>query len=71
MSAWKTIDTAPKDGTDILGLFFEGGFCQVISYEEPTKARSEFCWVVMDGATYHRDAFTHWMPLPPPPGETE
>lgn len=29
--------------------------------------REQWCWSIKDGATLHRDCFTHWRPLPPPP----
>ena len=61
---WQPIDTAPKDGTPILGFmpsYYRGkGGMSVVLY--------------MDGKWFDNTAFetnpSHWQPLPPPPGET-
>lgn len=65
MSDWQPIETAPKDGTDIVVVDADTAFAQVASYEPaPDPA---WVWVVTDGVTYHESTFTHWMPLPEPP----
>lgn len=64
---WQTIDTAPKDGTDILlsDSRVKGGFQTVASYE--LVDGSDWVWHTNDGPAYHWAAFTHWMHLPTPP----
>lgn len=62
------IATAPKDGTKILVFTRtdEGAeMQQVASWDahDPTG----FPWAVSDGSSYHRELFTHWMPLPEGP----
>ncbi len=62
MNGWQTIETAPKDGTEILGAFFEGKrwFRENIEWDDEFE-----CWVVgWDRETINP---SHWMPLPPPP----
>ena len=66
-SNWQPIETAPKDGTEVLGFYFDhagGGDCfSVICFWDGDWRESS----VLD-ATF----VTHWMPLPEPPkGETE
>jgi len=63
---WQPIETAPKDGTDILigGDFCYAGGVVMVSYAgEDVQA-----FVDMDGDVY--DSATHWMPLPKPPEAT-
>lgn len=70
MSAWQTIDTAPKDGTRIIG--FDDSGVSIIEYWEPDAvALSDGCtagWIshTSDGDEYTTEP-THWMPLPEPP----
>lgn len=62
---WLPIETAPRDGDQFLAYGPELGW-QVVDYD-PSEKHPDWVWAVMDGATYHRDGFTHWMPLPDPP----
>jgi hypothetical protein len=74
---WHTIDTAPKDGTQVLlwGPYMEisvGYFQQHRSFnEEPWMLTADGCMAVehmSDFGTDYRTANpTHWMPLPEPP----
>lgn len=60
---WQPIETAPKDGTPILGF--------ISSYYRNKGGQSVILW--MDGQWFDNLAFatepTHWMPLPAPPKE--
>lgn len=61
---WQPIETAPKDGTDIL-------LCDVRAQNIIMVAGwhyddGGFPWHTQDGQ-YNKDAFTHWMPLPAAP----
>lgn len=69
MSAWQPIETAPKDGTEILAF----GRAE---YERTLYAKGHHVcwwegqqetgyWSGRDGDCDYR--ITHWMPLPPPP----
>ena len=57
MSEWQPIETAPKDGREILGWF---GSASVIRWHIGTES----FWT--DGFMRLREP-THWMPLPEPP----
>lgn len=61
---WQPIESAPKDGNDILVYMF-GNSMAVVYYDH--EETSEYPWKTMDGPGYHRDAPTHWMSLPEPP----
>ena len=66
---WQSIETAPRDGTWILGVM-EGThprtgvpfypavvhYIEDIGWSEKESEEDETCWHL-----------THWMPLPPPP----
>ena len=62
-SPWRPIATAPKDGTAILGWWFNE--CMIV----------DWCVVVErwgstpDGEDMFEPEPTHWMPLPDGPGE--
>lgn len=59
MSEWQPIETAPKDGTEVL-TFRKAGL-QAVAFDT-----GELGWLCSDGM-YLLDV-THWMPLPAPPG---
>lgn len=68
MSDWQPIDTAPKDGSEILVnidgksrvVHWGGGFSH--------KHHGRFPWVCQSGQNAWRENVPdHWMPLPPPP----
>lgn len=76
---WKTIETAPKDGTKVLIVNDEGAMA-VAGYVEQWYARTEFVRKAKDGDVYRTvreetgywdtdTAYcpTHWMPLPEAP----
>ena len=66
---WQPIDTAPKDGSSFLAVDARVRDWQmVIFYDAPYEKGSPFIWSVPDSTSaYHKDMFTHWMPLPEPP----
>lgn len=60
---WQPIETAPKDGTNI--LIHELGDTFVAWWLNGLERWVDGKWTEMDGwVTYDP---THWMPLPPPP----
>ena len=59
-SRWRPIETAPKDGTDLL---LWCGWCI-------TGFRDENGFWTEDG-TQSIQMVTHWIPSPPPPGEEQ
>lgn len=73
MSDWQPIETAPKDGTDILVTVGTGGRCHVVAWlDEHGEPSAEYGWWRVDdnkhGPYSLRGASpTHWMPLPDPP----
>lgn len=60
-AGWRPIETAPKDGTDIL-LFYREGI-QVGGWDALWHWMAD----VGDGCTTISGQPTHWLPLPPPP----
>jgi hypothetical protein len=60
MSEWKPIETAPKDGSDVL-IWCYTGEIGVAHFDSAT-----FAWW-SDLSTRECPDPTHWMPLPPPP----
>jgi hypothetical protein len=63
---WMPIETAPRDGTDILVCDSKvcGGHINVVSYTEEDYPN---VWETQEFLAYHKDAFTHWHPLPAAP----
>ena len=70
MSGWKPIDSAPKDGSEILvsDATVKGGNMVVVFYDYD-EGKSPYVWQTSDGISYHAEAFTHWQILPNPPVE--
>lgn len=69
MSEWQPIDTAPRDGTEIL-------ICDAVTTYTPYRAypalwEPEYGWRDPDWDGGYDP--THWMPMPPPPktGDTK
>lgn len=78
MSEWQPIETAPKDGSEILLGRSSNTKVYTAHWElEPSWAwkSAEPCWAVYMASddyysTYlHADWPSHWMPLPEPPNE--
>lgn len=67
-SAWRPIETAPRDGTFVL-LYAPtrpyDGPQQVGCFLPPVEEGDQGCWWLADGR--YQDRPTHWQPLPPPP----
>ena len=57
MSEWHPIETAPKDGTDI--LTWDGTYRRVGHWNEDADEWYETFYGIIDA--------THWQPLPSPP----
>ena len=80
MSEWQPIETAPKDGTEVL-VFCRHGVKIAYWNAEPTvwDGSNDPCWTVFEPEDYFYgfhlvgpSAPTHWMPLPSPPiGESD
>jgi len=69
MVEWQPIETAPKDGTDILILTKKHGIR--VARHEPWAWAKDVVWFIAlndgpSGGTFAHDA-THWMSLPHPP----
>lgn len=72
---WQSIETAPKDGTDVLicgGIYW----CEFLPCEFPSRAfkGSTMAWfddsIYPNGVWVREETYyqpTYWMPLPPPP----
>jgi hypothetical protein len=68
MSEWRTIDSAPKDGTPILATADAREYPCIICWEHVGRyTSSPKMWVGHKHGPME-DGFTHWMPLPLPPG---
>lgn len=62
---WQPIDSAPKDGTDIL-VWEPWCLRAVVVFWDGDSLLNNSAWRVRwDAAPIH--LVTHWMPLPPPP----
>jgi hypothetical protein len=64
-TCWQPIETAPKDGTQIIGFCpsaYQGKGGQFMLIFAPSEARPEGRWC-FPGNTYGGMRPTHWMPL--------
>lgn len=81
---WKDISSAPKDGTWILGINSRGNQAVIIWSDSAAhwthrlgSTRGGWIYPFSDGiqSTFWNGGCgsvpTHWMPLPPPPSNTE
>ena len=83
MTGWQPIASAPKDGTAFLGARFERDeWFGKVWWQPEFDAFIDSCqlmtmapgWTFEDGSSQHLHSpgvpnVTHWMPLPPPPGD--
>ena len=66
---WQPIETAPKDGTEVL-VYGDGQGMSVAWWETKYIWVRPGAWVSDFGRSdTHTHEPSHWMPLPPPPGE--
>ena len=68
MSEWRPIETAPKDGTDIILMYYSA----VPALKNRIVYTVNVCrWVekISDWNWGCGSSATHWMPLPAPPAE--
>ena len=56
---WRTMRSAPTDGSDLLGIRLDNGRQLVIRWDSVTKQ-----WLACNSVVVRP---THWMPLPDPP----
>jgi len=79
MSDWQKIESAPKDGSEVLGFWSylypddksPTAGMDVISWQTDVFRGSEMSgWRDRDGMCAD-GVFTHWRPLPEPPSPTE
>lgn len=68
LKTWRTIDSAPKDGTDI--LVWKPHHLVVIARWTGHGYIGGPCWFSAYYSAPMPDAPTHWMPMPQPPTET-
>jgi hypothetical protein len=64
--SWQPIETAPRDGTDVLLVWYEKN-CMIVAGWDDEQHDEPYRWASLDGPVYHKDAFSHWMPLPEAP----
>lgn len=70
---WQPIETAPKDGTEVLIYYPEWGnkknvvFAAEYDIGRPGMEEVEGTWYVFHYGPKPAAPPTHWMPLPPPP----
>ncbi len=63
-NGWRSIDSAPKDGTDILVCEAGRQGVEMVAWKGGEKRGG---WHTEDGSTSYGDGiFTHWQPLPTP-----
>jgi len=69
IGAWKWIETAPRDGTDIL---LANALTMAVGQWSESRDPRYSCWQLTHTGGYAGDGLldfdpTHWMPLPPLP----
>ncbi len=71
-SQWRPIESAPKDGTEII-VWLASDFrtAMVVSYDRERPGDPKYPWRTLAGIGYAESLPTHWMPLPATPSEDE
>ncbi len=65
---WQPIDTAPKDGSDILAISDDLEIVTIWWNDDNNENDDKGCWSnSFYGMGIEETKFTHWMPLPEPP----
>ena len=64
LTSWQPIETAPKDGTEILVL--SGGNKYLVSWTE-TMIQKGWAEAYFPGEDFSWHMPTHWLPIPPNP----
>ncbi len=69
---WQPIETAPRDGTNILVWWPSEMHCPVTAHYSTGKWTNEpgFAWKFTGWGQEKKTEPTHWMPLPEPPKDT-
>jgi hypothetical protein len=74
--AWRSIDSAPRDGSPLLAASINHDACEVVCWQDGVESGSmsgepEEGWVnagpIKDRFYANPRWFTHWVPLPPLP----
>jgi hypothetical protein len=71
MGEWQPIKTAPKDGESVLLATFDvDDYLPVVAFWD-TSEGCDGGWFLYPTEGMHEVLYppTHWMPLPPPPGD--
>ena len=75
MDKWQPIETAPKDGTGVLLYrnmpFSSGEVYEVVSVYWAEWLENWRACGTEEVVDQYGEPFTHWMPLPAPPEESE
>jgi hypothetical protein len=66
-SPWQPIETAPKDGNEILVKVRGQDTYVVVAWDDEDGKSPIHPWATLDGPNYHADTFSHWMKIPEPP----
>lgn len=73
VGGWQPIESAPKDGTEILATTFRASYqsweTKIVSWTD--KYGDDYKWIQESNSgtddLIPKTHFTHWQPLPPPP----
>ena len=69
MSEWQTMETAPRDGTWILGWCKRSDIQDTVQVWHWYEFHEGWYWQNAADSNDLDDQPTYWMPLPAPPGE--
>lgn len=66
---WQLIETAPRDGSEILVIMYDQVTYLVVAWDKDSRDPN-YPWVALDGQNYSSKAFSHWTFLLEPPNFT-